>query len=116
MATTQDQQPDTPPPEFAQLHFRGAVAEMHKKYQAAFDRMMEVQGRLPRAISIGAIGPNLQAEIEAAEREHAEVRDDLLILIGGLLGRLDDHTNAAARRKAFELVRDGAVTWLKPKN
>lgn len=107
---------DALPPEFVELHFKAAVAEMHKRYQDAFDRMMKAQGRLPRAISLGAVGPNLHSEITAVEREHEQVRDDLIILVGGLLGRLGDHTNAAARRKAFELVRDAGVTWVKPQS
>lgn len=96
-----------------------AVTEAHRQYQAAFDRWMRINLKgVPKggfATTNGVLG--------LAELDVEALQDDVVWLIGGLLGRYDEVNNAKAIAKMQELLkaskrrskRKARAARLKPK-
>ena len=102
--------------EFADLHFKGAVAESHRLYYDVYSRWCRLNLREAVLQSKGKCLPPASRRLKASLSEKlGPLMDDVVWLVGGLLGRYDKTNNLRARNKAFELVKAAAVDFIKPR-
>lgn len=97
--------------DFADYHFKEAVAEAHRLYYDAYSKWCQLN------ILDGVLrSKNKPAAAEAIARKKDELgeklgvlMDDVVWLVGGLLGRYDEGNNASARARALELLSSAAA-------
>lgn len=90
------------PDKISDLDFRTAMTEAHWLMSLAVDQ--ETAARMRRQSRVGVAGATSRAEIKARELA-VRRRDELLCLLGGLLGLHLPQDNAAALKRARELCK-----------
>lgn len=94
------------------LQFMLAVTEAHGRYYEVYDRWCRLQIREARKGRPAGCKSDAVRKLEKA-LEHR--MDDVVWLVGGMLGRYDETTNASATKMMFELLLAAAVREKKVK-
>lgn len=100
---------------FADYHFKEAVAESHRLYYDVYSKwcQLNILGGVLRSKNKTAAAAAVARKMAELGEKLEVLMDDIVWLVGGLLGRYDEGNNARARARALELLSSAAARAAK---